>query len=48
LTYATLRYADLSYADFTGALGATYADFENTVWLNTIWTDGVAYNTNQA
>ena len=48
LTYATLRYADLSYADFTGALSATYADFENTVWLNTIWTDGVAYNTNQA
>ena len=47
LTFATLRYADLSNADFTSAT-VMNADFENTVWSNTIWTDGVAYNTNQA
>ena len=41
--------ADLSYADFTGLnMGNTYWNFAGSTWYNTIWTDGIAYNTNQA
>jgi uncharacterized protein YjbI with pentapeptide repeats len=47
LTDAYLGYADLTNADFTSAT-VTNADFFYTTWSNTIWTDGVAYNTNQA
>ena len=57
LTYANLRYADLtntlfSSADLTNAdfYGATVYDtvFGGTTWSNTIWIDGIAYDTNQA
>ena len=34
-------------ADFTGAI-VTDADFIDTYWYQTIWTDGVAYDENQA
>ena len=47
LTGAYLGYADLTDAYFTSAT-VTNADFIGTTWSNTIWTDGVAYNTNQA
>ena len=39
--------ADLSYTDFTDAI-VTNADFGSTYWYQTIWTDGVAYDGNQA
>ena len=52
LKYSDLTYADLWSADLTNAnfefATVTNADFGATVWSNTIWTDGVAYNTNQA
>ena len=47
LTDADLRYADLTDAAFDSAT-VTNANFGSTTWSNTIWTDGVAYNTNQA
>ena len=47
LTNADLRYADLTNADFTSAT-VTNADFYGTTWSSTIWTDGFAYNSNQA
>ena len=47
LTNAVLHNADLTNADFTSAT-VTNAFFGNTIWSNTIWIDGVAYNTNQA
>ena len=52
LTDAFLRYADftdafLRYADFTDAI-VTDADFTNTYWYQTIWTDGIVYDENQA
>ena len=39
--------ADLSYADFTDAI-VTDARFSSTYWYQTIWTDGIAYDENQA
>ena len=57
LTYANLRYADLTYAQFSSAdltnadfYGATVhgTGFGGTTWSNTVWTDGVAYDTRQA
>ena len=52
LRYADLTDADLSYADLTDAdfysATVTNADFTGTTWSNTMWTDGVAYDTNQA
>ena len=47
LTYANLYGANLTDADFSGA-NVTSASFSYTTWSNTIWTDGVAYDTNQA
>ncbi len=47
LTNANLYDADLTGADFTSAT-VTNARFLYTTWSNTIWTDGIAYNTNQA
>ena len=52
LTYANLDEAkltgaNLEYADFTDAF-VTTAYFANTYWYQTIWTDGVAYDENQA
>ena len=47
LTNAYLGNADLSGANFEYAI-VTNADFWGTTWSNTIWTDGFAYNTNQA
>jgi len=37
----------LHHADFTDAI-VTDSDFTDTYWYNTIWTDGVSYNENQA
>jgi uncharacterized protein YjbI with pentapeptide repeats len=37
----------LTNANFGGAI-VTNADFYNTIWSNTIWTDGIAYDTNQS
>ena len=47
LTDAYLRYANLTDANLNAAT-VTNANFGYTIWSNTIWTDGVAYNTNQA
>ena len=49
ITYncADLRNANLSSADFTGA-NVLNAIFIDTYWHQTIWTDGVAYDENQA
>jgi uncharacterized protein YjbI with pentapeptide repeats len=47
LQYATLYGADLAYTDFTEAI-VMDADFTNTYWEQTVWTDGVAYDENQA
>ncbi len=47
LTDADLNNADLTDADFTYAT-VTNANFTGTTWSSTIWTDGIAYNTNQA
>jgi uncharacterized protein YjbI with pentapeptide repeats len=49
---ANMRNADLRNADLTDAsfrfATVTNANFFGTTWSNTIWTDGVAYDTNQA
>ena len=45
LSGANLTSASLSYTDFTDAI-VTDADFTDTHWHQTIWTDGVIYNTN--
>ena len=47
LSYANLTGAMLHYADFTDAI-VTDSDFTDTYWYYTIWTDGVAYDENQA
>ena len=47
LTGANLTGAMLHYADFTDAI-VTDSDFTDTYWYYTIWTDGVAYDENQA
>ena len=47
LSGANLTSADLSYADFTDAI-VTDADFTDTYWYQTTWTDGEAYYENQA
>jgi len=47
LTNADLVYADLTNANLFYAI-VTNAYFYGTTWSNTIWTDGIAYDTNQA
>ena len=47
LTDADLLSANLTGANFTGAI-VTNADFYGTYWHQTVWTDGVAYDENQA
>ena len=47
LTGANLTGAVLHHTDFTDAI-VTDSDFTGTAWYNTIWTDGVSYNENQA
>ena len=44
---AYLRYADLKFADFEDAT-VIGADFTDSYWHQTIWTDGVRYDSNQA
>ena len=46
LTNAILTVANLTNADFTLAI-VNNAYFMSTIWLNTICTDGIAYDTNQ-
>lgn len=45
LTSANLTGAILHYTNFTDAI-VTDANFTDTHWYQTIWTDGVIYNTN--
>jgi len=47
LTNVYIRFSDLTDANFDSAT-VTNADFTSTTWSNTVWTDGIAYDTNQA
>ena len=47
LTDADLSYADLKFAFFYYAT-VTDADFSYTYWHQTMWTDGLRYDSNQA
>ena len=43
---ATLVEADLKFAKFSGAT-VTDTNFDDTYWHETMWTDGVRYDSNQ-
>ena len=47
LVYATLSEADLKFAKFSGAT-VTDTNFDDTYWHETMWTDGVRYDSNQS
>ena len=47
LTDADLYAANLKFADFEDAI-VTDADFSGNYWHQTIWTNGIRYDTNQA
>ena len=44
---ATLVEADLKFTKFSGAT-VTGANFDDTYWHETMWTDGLRYDSNQA
>ena len=47
LTDANLSYADLQFALFEDAI-VNNANFDFSWWYQTVWTDGIRYDTNQS
>ena len=45
---ATFEYSDLMYTDFTYMSRSGVNTFSGTFWYQTIWTNGVRYDSNQA